>query len=129
MTLPQVAQEWEKAINAPQGVLSVSGVSVSVPESAARKTVSQLEAGAIAQLDLTDQKVINGSLQHGLDNANVVIGTQATEITGLKSTLVLQNKACDVAVAKVKADSRKSKRTWFVLGFVSGVATRLFLKF
>jgi len=129
MTLPQVAQEWEKALGLPINALPVQGVSVVVSEPAARQTVSQLTKTATLEANLTDQKAITGNVQSGLDSANKVISSQTTEIAGLKSTAVLQDQTCKAEVAKVKADARKSKRTWFILGFVSGVATRLLVKF
>jgi hypothetical protein len=136
MPLPQVAQEWETALNLPHGVLSVLSIaptSISVPDSVARQTVTELEAGAIAQANLIDQTAISANLNSELGKSNEVISSQTVEIAGLNATIGLQDQTCKAQVAKVKADARKSKRNWFIAGyvggFVSGIATRFFLKF
>jgi hypothetical protein len=129
MTLPQVAREWEKALNAPQGVLSVSGVSVVVAEPEARQTVSQLAKTTTLEANLTDQTQLTANAKAETAKANEVIGSQVIEIKGLNAQIVLGEQTCKAEVAKVKADGRRSKRNFFIAGFVAGIATRLFMKF
>lgn len=129
MTLPQVAQEWEKALNLPSGALPIQGDTVVVAEPIARSTVSQLAKTTVLEQDLTDEKAIVAGTRAQLDGANGVIGSQVTEIAGLNATLVLQDQTCKAEVAKVKADGRKSKRNWFIAGFIAGIATRVLVKF
>jgi hypothetical protein len=129
MTLPQVAQEWETVLNVPHGTLSVSGVSVSVPEPQARQTVTQLERVGVLEQDLIDQTAITVGKQAELTSCTAAVSAQTAEIKGLKDTNVLQDQTCKAEVAKVKADGRKSKRNWFIAGFVAGIATRILVKF
>lgn len=123
MPLPDVTAEWQRLIGgvgdfAPR-MDGVSGVTVT--EDATRKTVSQLEAVPVLTANLADTQKIVSNKQDEIDKANTVIAAKDNEIAASDSL----HKA---ELSKVKADAAKSKRKYFVFGFITGLATRILTK-
>lgn len=57
-----------------------------------------------------------------------LVGGLNTQIDGLKLQMTDATKVCNDQVAVVKAEARKSKRRWFVAGFVTGFVSSVALK-
>lgn len=119
--LPEVAIRWQDIIGG-SGDLVSSTDGVAVTEAGARKTVSMLEQVPVLIADKTDLAKMNDNL-----NSELLKGSIA--IDALNQTITKADATCKLQVAEVKAAARKSKRNWFIAGFVSGLATRVFLKF
>ncbi len=80
------------------------------------------------------QELVNEQTLVATGNALVVAQTKqvtdlTAQVTGLKLQSVDDAKVCQAQIAVVKADARKSKRRYFIAGFVAGIATRIFGKF
>ena len=128
-TLPptDLVARWNALV--PSANVTVSTNGETLPNSGAVATVQQLEIIPVQQQELTNEQtlVANG-------NALAVAQTkQVTDLTdqvaGLKLQSVDDAKVCQAQIAVVKADARRSKRRWFIAGFVAGIATRIFGKF
>ena len=128
-TLPttDLVARWNALV--PQAAASVNNGQVTLPNTGAVATVQQLERIPVQQETITNEQtlVANG-------NALAVAQTkQVTDLTdqvaGLKLQSVDDAKVCQAQIAVVKADARRSKRRWFIAGFVAGIATRILGKF
>jgi hypothetical protein len=129
VTLPptDLAARWNVLV--PNAGVSISNGQATLPSAGAVATVQQLELVPAQQQELANDQtlIVNG-------NALAVAQTKqvndlTAEVTGLKLQSVDDAKVCQAQIAVVKADARKSKRRWFVAGFVAGIATRILGKF
>lgn len=91
-------------------------------------TVTKIEHDVL-KADLVDETKIAENRKGELDKANMVITALGTRVDGLNLQIGDQDKACKAEVAEVKAKARKSKRNWFIAGFITGIATRILVKF
>jgi hypothetical protein len=128
-TLPptDLVARWNTLV--PSANVTVSTNGETLPNSGAVATVQQLEIIPVQQEEITNEQtlVANG-------NALAVVQTKqvtdlTAQVTGLKLQSVDDAKVCQAQIAVVKADARKSKRRYFIAGFVAGIATRIFGKF
>ena len=128
-TLPptDLVARWNALV--PQAAASVNNGQVTLPNTGAVATVQQLELVPAQHQELVNEQTL-------VANGNALAVSQAkqvtdltNEITGLKLQSVDDAKVCQAQIAVVKADARKSKRRWFVAGFVAGIATRILGKF
>jgi hypothetical protein len=123
MTAPQVVADLQPKLRAGTATLLADGVKLDVP--AARDVDEQITEGANAktdlattQADLAKETTIAGNAQADLATAKTAIGAEQAKNTD-------QVKACAAEVATVKAEARKGKMKWFVIGYVSGFLTRV----
>jgi hypothetical protein len=128
-TLPptDLAARWNTLV--PNAGVSVSNGQAVIPMTGAVATVQQLEIIPAQQEEITNDQTL---IANG--NALAVAQTKqvndlTAEVTGLKLQSVDDAKVCQAQIAVVKADARKSKRRWFIAGFVAGIATRILGKF
>ena len=124
-TLPptDLVARWNALV--PQAAASVTPKGVTLPNTGAIATVQQLEIIPVQQEEITNEQtlVTNGDALAVAQTKQVTDLT--AQITGLKLSAVDDAKVCQTQIAVVKADARKSKRRWFVVGFVAGIATRI----
>jgi hypothetical protein len=125
---PELAQRWAQITpNMPAGGVTLStDNTMHVTQAAAVDTVQQLEKVPVLQQQLdneTTQKN-NDDLLIGQQNKNIF--DLNGQITGLNKTVVDNNKVCQDTIADVKAKAAKSKRRWFIIGYVAGFLTREF---
>jgi hypothetical protein len=128
-TLPPTAlvARWNALV--PQAAASVTPNGVTLPNTGAIATVQQLEIIPVQQQEITNEQVLvaNGNALAVAQTKQVTDLTD--QVTGLKLQSVDDAKVCQAQIAVVKADARKSKRRWFIAGFVAGIATRILGKF
>jgi len=128
-TLPptDLVARWNALV--PQAAASVTSNGVTLPSTGAIATVQQLEIIPVQQEEITNEQtlVANGNALAVAQTKQVTDLT--AQVTGLKLQSVDDLKVCNAQIAVVKADARRSKRRWFVAGFVAGIATRIFGKF
>ena len=124
-TLPttDLVARWNALV--PQAAASVTPNGVTLPNTGAIATVQQLEIIPVQQEEITNEQtlVANGDAIAVAQTKQVTDLT--AQITGLRLSAVDDAKVCQAQIAAVKADARKSKRRWFVVGFVAGIATRI----
>jgi len=128
-TLPttDLVARWNALV--PQAAASVTPNGVTLPNTGAVATVQHLELIPAQQQELVnDQTLItNGNTLAVAQTKQVTDLT--SQVTGLKLQSVDDARVCQAQIAVVKADARKSKRRWFIAGFVAGIATRILGKF
>lgn len=85
----------------------------------------------------TVQKFTATKIERDADEATiadqgVVITNQKTEldkgdtlVASLNQVITKSDETCKAQVASVKTSANKSKKTWFVIGFVAGIGTRI----
>jgi len=78
-----------------------------------------------SQLDNETTLKTNGDLLIGQQNKSIFDLT--TQVGGLQKLGVDQQKQCTDEIAVVKAQAAKSKRRWFVIGYVAGFFSRQFI--
>jgi hypothetical protein len=125
-TLPptDLVARWNALV--PQAAASVNNGQVTLPNTGAVATVQQLERIPVQQEEITNEQalVANGNALAVAQTKQVTDLT--AQVTGLNLQLVDNTKVCNAQIAVVKADARKSKKRWFIAGFVVGIATRIF---
>ena len=122
--VPEVTAEWQRLLGIQGEILprpdGLTGAIVT--ENVVRQTVSELESVPVLQSNLTDETKITADTKQALDKSNALV-------LSLNSELVTGDKACKAEIASVKATANRSKRNWFVLGFIAGIGTRILGKF
>lgn len=128
-TLPptDLVARWNALV--PQAAASVTPNGITLPNAGAVATVQQLEIIPVQQEEITNEQTL-------VANGNALAVVQAKQVTdltdqvtGLKLQSVDDARVCQAQIAVVKAEARKSKRRWFIAGFVAGIATRILGKF
>jgi hypothetical protein len=122
LPLPDLAKRWEALADLQVSDLTATDAGITVNDTAARATVDALEELPTLRANLVSETQIAQYTGQELTKANSLI-------SGLNSQIALDDKTHKAEIASVKADARKSKRSWFIAGFVTGIATRIFLKF
>lgn len=121
LPLPEVGVRWQGLIGGSGDVVSdVHGLNIT--DGGARRTVSMLEEVPVLKADKSDLKKVADNLQTELGKANGIIAADELLIKKGDDT-------CKLEVTAAKAVARKSKRNWFIAGFVAGIATRILVKF
>ena len=124
-TLPptDLVARWNALV--PQAEPPLHNGQVTLPNTGAVATVQQLERIPVQQEEITNEQtlVANGNALAVAQTKQVTDLT--VQVTGLKLQSIDDAKVCQAQIAVVKADARKSKRRWFVAGFVAGIATRI----
>lgn len=123
-TLPptELAQRWNTLV--PTAIATVTPSGIAVPQSGAIATVQELEKVPVLSSQLENERTNYENDEQLLVAAKGMNDTLYTQIDGLKLQLTDDAKVCKAQVAEVKAQARKSKRTWLTIGYVAGIATR-----
>lgn len=122
LPLPDLAKRWEALADLQPTDLVATDAGITVNDTASRATVNKLEEVPTIQANLVSETQIAQSISQELTESNKLIA-------GLNAQIALGDKTCKAEIAVVKDEARKSKRNWFIAGWVSGIATRLVLKF
>jgi multidrug efflux pump subunit AcrA (membrane-fusion protein) len=111
-----------------------SGNNVEVTPSNALATVQQLERVPVLTTQLaneTTEKTNDDQLiaqqNKNLFDLNGQVGTLNASIVGLNKQIVDNSAVCQDQIKVVKAEAAKSKRRWFIIGFVTGFISRQLL--
>lgn len=122
--MPAVITEWSRLIGDKYPIYPVEGSSdlVGVTADGARATVAQLEEVPVLSANLVDTQKIVTNQKDELAKAD-------TLVVSLKNQISKDDATCTAQVAAVKAVSRRSKRDWFIAGFLAGIGTRILGKF
>lgn len=119
-----LAQRLSSLAAAPSGSVSAVGETVVLTQPGAVAVAQTLEEVPVLQANLNDTNQINGNLTKENASCKDLVSAQAAQVSGLKTELVDQVKADKADLAKVKAEARKSKLRWFLVGLVTGFVGR-----
>lgn len=104
-----------------------SGNNVTVTPANAVATVQQLEKVPVLTQELANETTQKQNVDSLLVVANKSIGDLNGNITGLNALIVDKDKQCVDQIKVVKDEARKSKRRWFIIGYIAGFASKAFL--
>lgn len=116
LPLPDLGARWAQLANIAPADISASTAGITVTDTGARETVSQLEQVPVLQANLKDTQTIADNKQDELTKANAVVTAQTTQIAGLNTTITDDDKSCKADIASVKATARKGKFKSFLYG-------------
>lgn len=127
MTTPEIAQRWQQLV--PDATVKpVPAGGVSLTDAGAHATVAELEKVPVLtqQLSATNEALSNA--QTLLTAEGQQVSDRDALITGLRAKAGDDAKVCAAQIATVKAEARRSKRRWFVAGYVAGWLSRQAVK-
>jgi len=111
-----------------------SGNNVSVTPSNALATVQQLEKVPVLTTQLaneTTEKTNDDALiaqqNKNIFDLNTSVTTLNGQVVGLNKTIVDNGVVCQEQIKVVKDAARKSKRHWFIVGYVAGFVSGIFV--
>lgn len=126
MTPPELVARWNVLV--PKAAVSISNGQVLLSEVGAVATVQQLEEVPVLRTQIENDRTQIENSGTLLTASQGQVATLSTQVTGLKLQAVDDAKVCSAQIAVVKADARKSKRTWFLIGYVAGFLSRQYIK-
>lgn len=86
--------------------------------------VQELEAVPVLTQQVGNLQTEKGNLEKQIASQSELVTGLNNQVTGLQSEIAKAGAANKAEVALVKAQATKSKRKWFVIGFVAGLAVR-----
>ena len=127
-TLPasELVARWNALV--PQAGATVTPSGVTLPSVGAIATVQQLESVPVLRTQIENDRTQFANEEPLLMASQNQVATLTSQVTGLQLMIVDNSKVCDARVAVVKAEARKSKRRWFVIGWVTGFISRQAIK-
>lgn len=128
LPVPDLVNRWAQLVPGTNFAGAVtSGNNVTVTPSNALQTVQQLEKVPVLTQELANETTLKA-------NDDLLIGQQNKNIFDLNASLTGAVKLdtdhqaqCVALVADVKAKAAKSKRRWFIIGYVAGFLSRQFI--
>jgi hypothetical protein len=126
LTPPELVARWNTLVPAASATVSPAGVAL--PESGAVATVQQLEEVPALQneLSISNEKLTNADGLLTLRGKSVA--DLNTEVSGLRLVIADDGKKCDAQIKTVKDAAAKSRRRWFIIGYVAGFLSRQYIK-
>jgi hypothetical protein len=125
LPLPDLAVRWGQLIPNVNPTANPNGT-VSVTSTGALNTVNQLEKIPILTQELSNETAKNDSDATLLTNASKNIVDLNLQMSGLNKLIADNSTQCEIQIKVVKAQSAKSKRKWFIFGYVSGFISGLY---
>ena len=122
----ELVARWNTLVPAAGATVSPNGVFVG--SQGAGTTVQQLEKVPVLAAQLDNEIAIESGTQKLLTSSEGRVVTLNDQVTDLKTQAVLNAKVCTDQIAVVKADARKSKRRWFIVGYIAGFLSRQYIK-
>ena len=122
----ELVNRW--AVLVPQAKPTVTPTGVAVDTLSAVATIQQLEIIPVQQETIKNNQQELSNAQSLVTAEGQQVQTLNTEVGSLRTQLGDNAKVCAAQVATVKAEARKSKRRWFVIGFVTGWVSRQAVK-
>lgn len=126
MTLPDLAVRWGQLV--PNPGLAVSNGKLTVSESGAHATVNELEKVPALTQQLDTAKIEKKNVDALLLASTGQVATLNTLVDGKNAEIKKAGDVCEGRIKVVKDEARKSKRRWFVIGYVAGFLSRQYIK-
>src|ERR1700675_652660 len=130
-TLPpsDLAQRWAQITpNMPAGGVTVAtDNTMKVTQAGAVATVQQLEKVPVLTQQLDNMTVEKTNDDALIAKQNTSIFDLNSQVGGLQKQIVDNDKVCQAAIKVEKDNARKGKRKWFIIGYIAGFASKVFL--
>lgn len=124
MALPELAKRWLELVPGVSGGLTLTNGQLALSDPASHATVNELERVPVLNQQLSNAKSEKANEDQLLTASNQRVDTLNTRVDGLTLQLKDADKVCVEQIKVVKDEARKSKRRWFIVGYISGLATR-----
>lgn len=121
----ELGTRWSQLVPAATPTVVPGGLQVS--QAGATSTVQALEQVPVLTEQLKNETAQKTNDDQIIAQQTTSIGTLNLRVDGLNKTIVDNDKVCQDTIKVVKDDARKSKRRWFLIGFVSGFVSRQLL--
>jgi hypothetical protein len=125
LPLPDLAVRWGQLVPNVNPTANSSGT-ISITSTGALNTVNQLEKIPILTQELSNETAKNDSDATLLTNESRNIVDLNFQMSGLNKLIADNSTQCEIQIKVVKAQSAKSKRKWFIFGYVSGFISGLY---
>jgi Tfp pilus assembly protein FimV len=127
-TLPpsELANRWSTLVPQAKPTVTATGIAVDTPSAIA--TVQALEQVPVLSAQLGNERTQLESTQKLLGLSQNETVTLGNEVSSLNLQLKDNQTVCNQQIAVVKAEARRSKRRWFVIGYVAGFLSRQYIK-
>lgn len=112
----------------PAAGATVTPTGVALPSTGAVAVTQELERVPVLTQQLDNETKLYTDDEQLLVAAKGLNDTLYSQVDGLKLQIVDNDKVCKAQIAVVKAEARKSKRKWFVIGYVAGFVSRQAIK-
>ena len=130
-TLPptDLANRWMQLTpNMPPGGVAVaSNGTMNVTPAGAVATTQQLEQVPVLKQQLDNTEKAKANDEQIIAQQTTSIGNLDLRVDGLNKQIVANDKVCQEQIKVVKDEARKSKRKWFIIGWVTGFVSRQLL--
>lgn len=128
LPIPDLVSRWAQLVPGTDFAGTIdSGNNVKVTPANAVATVQQLEKVPVLTTELANERQQKQNDEQLLVAANKSILDLNGNVTGLNSLIVDNTKQCQTQIKVIEDEARKSKRKWFVIGYIAGFATKAFL--
>lgn len=126
-TPPQAVADLSSAYQLPVPIVPTDTGAVVATEDLQLFTETKIEADT-AKADLQDTQKELVDTKDALQSSQTLVSGLQEQVTGLNEARKEDDAAHKAEVKELKAEARKSKRNWFIAGYVAGAATVTFLK-
>lgn len=128
LPVPDLVNRWAQLAPGSNftGVIG-SGNNVTVTPSNALATVQQLEKVPVLTQQLANETTEKSNVDQLLSSANKSILDLNNQVAGATKLDTDHQAQCVDQIKVVKAEAAKSKRKWFIVGYVAGFLSRQFL--
>lgn len=116
LTSPQVAAKLAQQTGAKPSDVTSQGTDVTLNDAASHATVQKLDELDSLRRNAADYETLLDNDRVQIQGLTKVSTDEADEITGLKTELTMNQKACSTQIDAVKKDARRSKWHWFWTG-------------
>ncbi len=114
--------------SAPSASISFAGNTVSLEHDGAVAVVQTLEKVPVLTAQVDNDKLVQNNLSELLHTSTGQVATLNTLIAGKDAELKKADTVCEEKIKTVKDAAVKSKRRWFIGGFIAGFASRQAIK-
>lgn len=127
LPMPDLGNRWAQLAALNPGDITASTQGITVTPQGALDTVTKLEQLPVLAGNLTDTQSEYNNATKELTSANALNDSLTTQVKGLQTAAVDQDKSCKADIASVKAQARKGKLKAFLtgVGIGAGAVTAL----
>jgi hypothetical protein len=125
LPLPDLGNRWAQLANIKPSDMSASTAGITMTPLGALQTVQALEQVPVLTANLADTVTQKENLSKELASSDNLKSQLITQVAGLQTTVVEQDKTCKAQLTTAKAEARKGKLKAFLYGAGVGVGVTL----
>lgn len=126
LTPSALVSRWNELVGTGIDIAVSDTVKVGLAD--AHKTVNELEKVPVLTAQVDNDKLLQDNLSELLRSSTGQVVTLNTLVAGKDAELKKADNVCTEKIKVVKAAATKSKRRWFIGGFIAGFASRQAIK-